>query len=553
MKHVIIGGVAGGATAAARIRRNDESAQIIILEKEDYISYANCGLPYHIGGVIPERRNLLLQTPQSFRQRFNIDVRVKNEAVSIDIKNKTVRIRNAQNTEYEEHFDKLLLSPGAVPFIPPIEGVGLEGIFTLRNVDNTDAIKNYIDSRNAKKAIVLGGGFIGLEMVENLHHLGIDVTIVEKFNQVKHALDFSMATMLHEHLVNKGIKLYLENEIISFSQKGGQIEAQLKSGATLETDMVILSIGVRPFTRLAEEAGIKLGETKGIWVDRYLQTSAEDIYAVGDAIEFPHPVTGKPWLNYMANPANRQAVIAANNMVFGNSEKYEGAIGTAIAKVFGLTAAAAGLNAKRLKDLKIPYQSVYTHGYSHANYYPGAALLSIKLTFDPKTGKLYGGQFVGAKGVDKRVDQVSLIIKKGGTIHDLMQLEQAYAPPYSSAKDSLAIAGYVARNIITGKMPVIYWRQMSEANPDKVFILDVRTKQEFILGAIEGANLIPMEEIRSRLDEIPRNKPIYIYCHSGIRGYLAQQILIKNGFENIYNLSGGYETYRRATRLYHHS
>lgn len=551
MKHIIIGGVAGGATAAARIRRNDESAQIILLEKGEHISYANCGLPYYIGNVIENRQKLLLQTPKSFGQRFNIEVRVQNEAFAIDTKNKIVRIRNEYGAEYNEHFDKLLLSPGATPFVPPIKGIDSEGIFTLRNVNDTDNIKNYINSRRVTKAIVLGGGFIGLEMVENLHNLGIEVTIVEKFNQVKHALDFSMAVILHEHLRNKGVHLYLENEIVSFVGKNGRMEAHLKNGTMLDTDMVILSIGVRPLTQLAESAGIKLGETKGIWVDEYLQTSAENIYAVGDAVEFPHPLTGKPWLNYMANPANRQAVIAADNMVFGNSAKYEGAIGTAIAKVFDLTAAATGLNAKRLTDMKIPFKSVYIHAPAHADYYPGAMPLSIKLTFDPATGKLFGGQFVGAQGVDKRVDQVSLAIKNNGTIYNLMQLEQAYAPPYSSAKDPLAMAGYVARNIISGKMPVVYWRQMLQADPDEIFILDVRTKEEFLQGSIAGATLIPIDEIRSKLNEIPRNKIIYIYCHSGRRGYLAQQILQQNGFKGVYNLSGGYETYKRTTQLYH--
>lgn len=549
MKHIIIGGVAGGATAAARIRRADESCEIILLEKGKYISYANCGLPYYIGGVISERERLFLQTPQSFGRRFNVDVRVENEAVAIDTANKTVTIRKANGEEYIEHFDKLLLSPGASPISPKIKGIDLEGIFTLRNVADTDAIKNYLTTHDINNAVVVGAGFIGLEMAENLYHTGANVSIVEKLDQVMPPIDFSMAALVHEHLIQKGVSLYLEKSVEEFEKKDDKIEVKLSSGESLMADMVILSIGVRPETKLASEAGLKIGTAQGIWVDDYLQTSVENVYAVGDAIEFPHPLTGKPWLNYLANPANRQGRIVADNMVFGNKTKYEGAIGTSIAKVFDLTVASTGLPAKQLIALDIPYKSSTTHSSSHASYYPNATNITLKLTFDPQNGKIYGAQGVGIDGVDKRIDQIALLIKTGGTIYDLIRLEHAYAPPYSSAKDPIAIAGYVASNIISGKMPVIYWEDIKTADPDKFTLLDVRTTEEFSLGSIPESLNIPVDDLRSRLAEIPADKPIYVFCQVGLRGYLAQQILVGNGFKEVYNLSGGYRSYKPAVAI----
>lgn len=547
MKHVIIGGVAGGATAAAAIRRVDESAEIVLLEKGEHISYANCGLPYYIGGVIKDRDKLFLQTPQSFGQRFNIDVRVENEVIGINAETKTVKIRKADGTEYSENFDKLLLSPGANPVRPSLEGINQEGIFTLRDVRDTDNIKNYINSRKVKEAVVVGGGFIGLEMAENLHYAGANVSIVELADQVMAPIDYSMASQVHQHLLEKGVSLYLKQGVESFSKEGNQIKLHFKTGEPILADIVILSIGVRPSTKLAVDAGLKIGETGGIWVDEYLQTSAKDIYAVGDAIEFPHPLTGKPWLNYLANPANRQGRIVADNMVLGNGTKYEGAIGTSIAKVFDLTVAATGLPAKRLKQMNIPYQSSWTHPNSHAGYYPDALPMSIKLTFDPTSGKVYGGQVVGYDGVDKRIDQIALVIKNGGTIYDLMKVEHAYAPPFSSAKDPIALAGYVANNIIRGAMPVITWRDVEKIDLNKEFFVDVRTKEEFEMGSISGTVNIPVDELRDRLDEIPRDKPIYITCAVGLRGYLATRILIGKGYTNVKNLSGGYKTYSFAT------
>lgn len=547
MKHIIIGGVAGGATAAARIRRADEFAEIVLLEKGKYISYANCGLPYYIGGTIAEREKLFLQTPASFGGRFNVDVRVQSEAVAIDSAAKTVTVRRSNGESYTENYDRLLLSPGASPVRPPLKGIDSEGIFTLRNVEDTDHIKNYITTHKINRAVVVGAGFIGLEMAENLHHTGATVSIVEMGNQVMAPVDFSIASHVHQHLLQKGVQLYLEQSVERFERHRDHLEVFFSNGQSIETDIVILSIGVRPETTLAKAAGLTIGETGGIWVDEHLETSAKDIYAVGDAIEFPHPLTGKPWLNYLANPANRQGRIVADNMVSGNTTKYEGAIGTSIAKVFDMTVASTGLAAKRLKPMGIAYQSSTTHSASHAGYYPDALPLTIKLTFDPKSGKLYGAQSVGYDGVDKRIDQIALLIKNGGTIYDLIKVEHTYAPPFSSAKDPIAIAGYVASNIISGVMSMASWREVAETKSNGVLLLDVRTAAEHSFGAIAGSVNIPLDELRGRLAELPTDRPILIYCAIGLRGYLALKILSARGFTNVKNLSGGYKTYSTAT------
>lgn len=547
MKYIIIGGVAGGATTAARIRRNDEFAQIILIEKGEYISYANCGLPYYIGGVISEREKLFVQTPKSFGQRFKVDVRTESEVIRIDPKTKEVAILKSNGEEYLESYDKLLLSPGASPVRPPLPGIDTKGIFTLRNVTDTDRIKKYINERPIKHAVIIGAGFIGLEMAENLHATGANISIVEMANQVMTPIDFSMASLVHEHLMQKGVSLYLEQAVASFAPKGKEVEVTFKSGETIMADIVILSIGVRPETKLAKEAGLTIGEAGGIAVNDYLQTSNETIYAVGDAIEFRHPITGKPWLNYLAVPANRQGRIAADNIVFGNKISYEGAIGTSIAKVFDMTVATTGLPAKRLKQAGIEYLSSTTHSGSHAGYYPNALTMSIKITYAPETGKIYGGQIVGYTGVDKRIDQIALLIKQSKTIYDLMSLEHAYAPPYSSAKDPIAIAGYVAGNILSQTMVPLYWRELRDADPEKVTILDVRTADEHSLNLIKGSINIPLDELREHINELPKNKPIYIYCAVGLRGYLASRILMQHGFGEVKNLIGGYKTYTAAT------
>lgn len=546
MKHIIIGGVAGGATAAARIRRADEKVEIILVEKGPHISYANCGLPYYIGGVIADKEKLFVQTPESFGRRFNIDVRINTEAISIDTKAKTVTLRRKDGSVIDEHYDRLLLSPGSSPVRPPFPGIDTEGIFTLRTVEDTFRIKDYLTQHCVKSAVVVGGGFIGLEMAENLVHAGSKVSIVEMAPQVMAPVDFGIASHVHRELLNQGVALHLNTAVERFEKDNGRIRVFFKSGESIVTDLVLLSIGVSPNTALAKSAGIELG-ARGIKVDKFLQTSAKDVYAVGDAIEFPHPEYGEPWLNYLAGPANRQGRIVADNMVFGNTTEYEGAIGTSIAKVFDVVVASTGLPAKRLKQLGIKYQSSTTISMSHAGYYPGAFFITTKITFNPEDGTLYGAQCVGHEGVDKRIDQLAIIIKHNGTIYDLISLEQAYAPPFSSAKDPIAIAGYTAANIISGKMPVIYWREIDSLDRSKVQIIDTRTPAEFELGTINGAVNIPVDDIRERINEIDKNKPVVVFCAVGLRGYIAARILMANGYD-VRNLSGGYKTYQLATQ-----
>lgn len=524
----------------------DERADIILFEKGKYISYANCGLPYYIGGIIEEREKLFVQTPDTFSARFNVDVRVESEVVHIDTAKKVVKVQPVGGEAYEESYDKLVLSTGASPVKPPLPGIDQEGIFTLRNVEDTDRIKAYATRQGVKRAVVVGGGFIGLEMAENLHELGAKVSIVEMGNQVMAPIDYSMAALVHDHLVQKGVNLYLEEAVASFERTSEGIAVAFKSGKRVMADVVILSIGVRPETRLAKEAGLTIGEMGGVAVNDYLQTSDESVYAIGDVIEFRHPITGQPWLNYLAGPANRQGRIVADNVVHGNKVTYEGAIGTAIAKVFDMTVATTGLPAKRLTQAGIAYVSSTTHSSSHAGYYPDALPLSIKITFDRTTGRLYGAQVVGYDGVDKRIDTMALIIKHQGTIYDLMQVEHAYAPPFSSAKDPVAIAGYVAENIIDGYITPFYWRDLTAEN-SAVRLLDVRTSEEFRLRHIAGAQHIPLDELRDRLSELPKDKPVYLYCAVGIRGNVAARILMQHGYTDVRNLSGGYKTYIAAT------
>ena len=545
MKIVIIGGVAGGATTAARIRRSDEKAEIVLIEKGKYISYANCGLPYYIGDVIKEREKLFVQTPESFGNRFRVDVRTENEVIFIDRKRKTITVRQTSEDTYEESYDRLLISTGATPVRPPLPGIDSDGIFTLRNVADTDRIKSFINTHQVRRAVVIGAGFIGLEMAENLHHLGAQVSIVEMGNQVMAPIDFSMAALVHQHLMEKGVNLYLEQAVASFEKVGKEIKVVFKNGQSIIADIVILSIGVRPETTLARAAGLTIGEAGGIAVNEHLRTSDESIYAIGDAIEYAHPLTGKPWLNYLAGPANRQGRIVADNML-GAQTTYEGSIGTSIAKVFDMTVASTGLPGKRLRQAGISYVSSTTHSSSHAGYYPDALPMSIKITFSKETGKLYGVQIVGYDGVDKRIDEMALVIKHQGTIYDLMQIEQAYAPPYSSAKDPAAIAGYVAENILLGKVQPVYWRDLRDIELEDIFLLDVRTRDEFSLGSLPGAVNIPLDELRDRIDELPKDKMIYTFCAVGLRGYLAYRILIQRGFDKVRNLSGGLKTYNAA-------
>lgn len=547
MKYLIIGGVAGGASMAARLRRRDEQAEIVLFEKGEYISYANCGLPYYIGGVIEERERLFVQTPESFQARFGIEVRVRSEVKQINPEQKTITVEDLDSGRiYEEGFDKLVLSPGAEPVRPPLEGIDLEGIFTLRNVADTDKIKTWANERKVRKAVVVGAGFIGLEMAENLHQLGIEVTVVEMADQVMTPVDFEIAATVHQHFKVKQVGLLLQEAVSAFRKTEQGLDVVLKSGKTLVADLVILSIGVRPDVRLARGAGLRIGEAGGIWVNEHLQTSSPDIYAVGDAIEFIHPVSGRPSLAYLAGPANKQGRICADNVVDGNHHVYKGAIGTAIAKVFDLTVGATGLSARMLERLGVPFREAIVHANSHAGYYPGAVQMSIKINFSPEDGRLLGAQVVGYDGADKRLEMMAAVLRNGGSVYDLMELEQAYAPPFSSAKDPVNMAGFVADNILAGKVRMISWRELRTADKKQMTLVNVCSSEECTLNNIEGAVNIPLNELRDRLAEIPAGKPVVVFCAVGLRGYIASRILVQRGYD-VANLAGGLKTYGLVT------
>ncbi len=541
MKYIIIGAVAGGASTAARLRRLDEHAEIVMFEKGEYISYANCGLPYYIGDVIKNRNSLLIQTAASFNQRFNIDVRTMTEVIRVNPVTKTiVALNHVTGKQYEESYDKLVLSPGAEPIRPPLPGINSEGIFTLRNVADTDYIKAFVHQKQVKKAVVIGGGFIGLEMAENLHHLGMEVTVIEMGNQILAPLDYPIAAIVQQHIRSKGVKLMLSSAVTAFEKQNSQLKVLLKSGEQLDADVVIMSIGVKPDTKLAVSTGLVLGKAKGIWVNEYLQTSDPDIYAVGDAIEFTNRITGQSMNTYLAGPANKQGRICANNIVLGNKQKYNGAINTAIVKVFGMTVATAGTASKHLIKAEIKHIVSTTHSGSHAGYYPGAKQMSIQIAFSPEDGRLLSAQIAGYDGVDKRIDILSSAIQRNSTIYELTEFEHAYAPPYSSAKDPVNMAGFVAENILHNRLGIFYWNEM-DVITGKDVLLDVRTKEEFEAGHISNAINIPVDSIRERMSEIDPAKNIYIYCLAGLRGYLAQRILKQNGYNKVLNLSGGYQ------------
>lgn len=541
MKYVIIGAVAGGASTAARLRRLDEHAEIVIFEKGAYISYANCGLPYYIGEVIKERNDLFVQTATSFNERFNIDVRIQTEVTNINPQNKTVTaINQLTGQEYEETYDKLVLSPGAEPIRPPLPGITHEGIFTLRNVTDTDYIKAFVQQKTVKRAVIIGAGFIGLEMAENLHNLGLEVTIIEMGNQILAPVDFPIAAMAQQHIRSKGVHLLLNATVTAFEKNSHELQVILKDGSEVAADIVLMSIGVRPDTRLAVKAGLRIGDAKGIWVNEYLQTSDQDIYAVGDAIEFENPITCQSMNTYLAGPANKQGRICANNMVLGHVHPYQGAINTAIVKIFDMTVATAGTASKHLEKAGIRHLVSTTHGSSHAGYYPGARQMSIQIAFSPDDGRLLSAQIAGYEGVDKRIDLLSSVIQRNSTIYELAAFEHAYAPPYSSAKDPVNMAGFVAENILQGMLNVFYWDQ-SEIITDQDMLIDVRTKEEYEAGHISNAINIPIDNFRDRLGEIDKSKYIYIYCLGGLRGYLAQRILRQNGYNAVRNLSGGFQ------------
>lgn len=542
MKIVIVGGVAGGATAAARLRRLDEFAEIIILERSGFVSYANCGLPYYIGDVIKDKEALTLQSPESFRERFGIDVRVHNEVMAIHPERKTVTVRNLETgLEYTESYDKLILSPGAKAARPPFPGIDNERVMTLRTVEDTYRIRDFVDQKKPRRAVVVGGGFIGLEAAENLLHRGVETTLLEYADQVMPPMDYDMACHIHAYLRHKGLDLRLGEQVQGFSEKDGKLLTLLKDKEPVEADMVIMAIGVAPDTGLAKSAGLKLGIKDAIVVSERMETSAPDIYAVGDAVEVRNFVTGSKALIALAGPANKQGRIAADN-ICGIPSGFTGAQGSAVIKLFDMTAASTGLSEKAAKAANIPYDKVITYSASHATYYPGAANMNIKTLFDPSTGKILGAQIVGFEGVDKRIDVLATAIRAGMDGADLKELDLAYAPPYSSAKDPVNMAGFVIENVRMGRVRQFHWSDLETLQQrSDITLLDVRTEAEWVEdGHFAGAVNIPLDSLRSRLNELDPTKTIYVNCYSGLRSYLACRILSQRGFQ-CYNLSGGYQ------------
>lgn len=538
MKTIIIGGVAGGASAAARLRRLDEKAEIVILEKGEFVSFANCGLPYYIGGEITDREELTLQTPESFKARFNIDVRIFNEAVKINPEENTITIKNLKNEEsYTEKYDNLILSPGAEPIIPNIKGMESANVFTLRNIPDTLKIKNYIDTEKPESAVVIGGGYIGVEMAENLAKAGLDVSIVELADHLIAPLDFDMAADVHRYIKEKGIKLFLNNGVTAIEHN----RIILQKGE-INADMVIMSVGVRPETAIAKACGIETNSRGSIIVDSKMHTNIPNIYAVGDAVEVKNFITNAPSFIPLAGPANKQGRIAADNIA-GYESEYTGTQGSAVLKLFDMTVATTGLNEKSAQLSKIDYDKVYIYSSSHASYYPNGNMMSIKALWDKKSLKIIGAQITGFDGVDKRMDVIASVIRFGGKITDLTQLELCYAPPFSSAKDPVNMLGFTAENIISGKIKQFFWNEIETLPRDNsVTLLDVRTVTEFKRGRIDGFINIPLDSLRARIDEIPKDKPVYVHCHSGLRSYIACRILQGNGYD-CYNLAGGWRLY----------
>lgn len=541
MKTIIIGGVAGGASAAARLRRLDEAAEIIILERGEFISFANCGLPYFIGGEITDRKMLTLQTPSSFKARFNIDVRVFSEAIKISPDTKTVTVKNLNTgTTYEEGYDNLILSPGAEPIKPNIVGIDGDNVFTLRNIPDTLKIKSYIETTEPKSAVVVGGGYIGVEMAENLAKAGLEVSIVELADHLIAPLDFDMAADVHRYIKEKGIRLYLNNGVKAID--GGKI---IFRNGEISADMVIMSVGVRPETSLAKDCGIALNSRGSIVVDSRMRTNIPNIFAVGDAVEVKNYVTKAAAFIPLAGPANKQGRIAADNIAGFDSE-YKGTQGSAVLKLFDMTVATTGLNEKSAEAASIDFDKIYTYSASHASYYPGGNMMSVKILWDKKTLKIIGAQIVGFDGVDKRMDVIASAIRFGAKVTDLAELELCYAPPYGSAKDPVNMAGFVAENIISGKVKQFFWHDVESLPRDgSVTLLDVRTATERTRGHIDGFTHIPLDSLRKRINELPKDKPVYVHCHSGLRSYIACCILAGNGFD-CYNLAGGWRLYESA-------
>lgn len=542
-KVVIIGGVAGGASAAARLRRLDENAHIVVVERGPYISFANCGLPYYLGGTIQDRAALTLQTPESFKARFNVDVRVFSEAVSIQPGNKTVTIHN-HNTgeEYEESYDSLILSMGADAAMPPIPGIDSKKVFTVRNIPDTVAIKTYIEEHQAKKAVVAGGGFIGLEVAENLRDLGMDVTLVEMADQVIPSIDADMAAQVHGHMRQKGLHLLLGSALQKIEDTETGVSLTV-NGETIDADLLVMAIGVRPASEIAVKAGLPANAKGALIVNSAMETGVDGIYAVGDLIEITHFVTGEKGYIPLAGPANKQGRIAADN-ICGIPSRYTGTQGSSILKVFDLAVASTGISEKTAKALHLNYEKSFTFSANHATYYPGATNMSIKTLFEKDTGKILGAQIVGNDGVDKRCDVFATAIRAGMTAKDLTELELCYAPPFGSAKDPVNMAGYVIENMMSGLVKTFHWHDIEKISKDPgAFLLDTRNPMEYMAGTIPGFVNIPLDSLRDRLDEIPKDKTIYVTCQIGLRGYIAARILMQNGYD-VYNLSGGYRLYQ---------
>ncbi|RMC98699.1 CoA-disulfide reductase [Clostridium autoethanogenum] len=539
-KIVIVGGVAGGASAAARLRRLDENAEIILFEKGEYISFANCGLPYYIGETIKEREKLLVQTPEAMKASFNIDVRVNSEVITVDTKSKKVKVSSKDKGEYEENYDYLILSPGATPIKPPIPGIQSDKIFTLRNIPDTDRIKAYVDKENIKNAIVIGGGYIGVEMAENLKERGLNTALVEAAPHILAPFDSEMVTFAEKELEDNGVEIILNDGVKEFKEEGTGVNVILNSGKILYADMIILAIGVKPDTAFLKESGIEFGPKGHIIVNDKMETNVEGVYAVGDAIEVVDFVNESKTAIALAGPANKQGRIAADN-ICGLNSTYKGTMGTAIIKVFGLTGSSTGNNERTLKSKDIQHKVIYLHPNSSAGYYPGAAPMTMKLIFN-KAGKILGAQAFGYAGVDKRIDDIAVTMRFGGTVYDLTELELAYAPPYSSAKDPVNMAGFIAENVLSGKDEVILPEDIDNRDKDKTQLVDVRTELEYSGGSIEGSINISSEDIRTRMNELDKSKEILVYCQVGLRGYVAARILRANGFK-VKNLTGGYKTY----------
>jgi NADPH-dependent 2,4-dienoyl-CoA reductase/sulfur reductase-like enzyme/rhodanese-related sulfurtransferase len=544
MKLLIIGGVAGGATAAARARRLDEHAHIVLFERGEYISFANCGLPYYVGGIIPKRSDLLVTTPGALAERYNVDIRIFSEVTRIDRAKKEVEVKNLRTGEvYRESYDRIILAPGAEPLKPPIPGIDLPRIFSLRNIPDSDRIAAVLAGQGRKSALIVGAGFISLEMTENLVRKGCSVTIVEMLDQVMGNLDYEMAAVIEEHLAEKGVVCKLGCTVTAFREKEGRILVSTDAAGELEADMVLVTVGVRPENRLAGEAGLEIGPSGGIRVDDTMRTSDPDIFAVGDAVEVKDAVTGSYGIVALAGPASKQGRIAADNAM-GRTSVYRGGLGTFIAKVFDLSAAATGASEKRLRAHGIPCLVSYTHPWSHASYYPGAENMAIKLIFSPQDGRVLGAQIVGMDGVDKRIDVLACALKAGMTVYDLEELELAYAPPYSSAKDPVNIAGYAAANILKGDVEQIVWSELADLDPEKDVLIDLRNPPELPReGTIPGSLHIPLPELRSRLPELDRDKRYVPFCAAGLRSYIAHRVLVQHGFRSR-SLAGGFRTFK---------